>query len=517
MIRADKTFAGPTGAFDQARMEQLLRDNGFTESSYVREQRVGAERQQVAAAVTGALKTPEVMLEAVNIFTNETRKADYFILPAPDAGKAAAPADDAIQSFYNMRKDAYRTPEFRKVNVLIVAPAELAKTLTIADDAAQKVYDQTAAQRFARPEKRVVAQLTFPSREAAEQATARIAAGTPFEAIAADKAAGGVLADLGATTRAGIFDKAIAEAAFALPQPGVTPPTQGQFGWALAHVMRIEPGHTQSFDEVKGQIKTELAQAQAKAEMQKLHDKIEDLRSSGKTLAQAADGLGLQSEILVTDPSGAGKGENGQAGAPIAALAGAPELLKAIFASDVGVDNDSVSRKDGGFSWFEIAAIEPSRLLALDEVKPAVIRSLQESGAQQELAAKASALARRIDAGEKLADLAAANGVEARQAEAIKRAGGAGLTEAAVAQIFGAPVGAAGVALADHGGRIVFKVTDATTPPLNPKDPGLAGLLPRLEAGLTEDVFGQFISGLQQQLGTKINQNALRAAIGSER
>ncbi len=95
--------------------------------------------------------------------------------------------------------------------------------------------------------------------------------------------------------------------------------------------------------------------------MQKLHDKIEDLRASGKTLAQAAQELGLQIQTYDTDAAGASKGANGQAGAPIPALVAAPELVKAIFASDVGVDNDSVSRKDGGFSWFEIAAIDPSR------------------------------------------------------------------------------------------------------------------------------------------------------------
>jgi peptidyl-prolyl cis-trans isomerase D len=515
IVKADKTFAGPNGAFDQSRMDELLRDNGYTEASYVREQRLGSLRQQIGGAVTGALKTPEVMLAAINTFTNETRKADYFILPTPDASQAAAPAEDAIQAYYDLRKDNYRTPEIRKVSVLVVAPAEIAKTLAVSDEAARQIYDRDVTQRFSAPEKRAVSQMTFPNREVAEKAAQRLATGESFDAVASGT--GGVLADLGIGVKAAIFDKAVADAAFALPQPGVTAPIDGQFGWVLARVAKIEPGHMKSFDEVKDQIKAEIAQSQARTETQKLHDKIEDLRASGKTLAQAAQELGLQTQTYETDAAGAGKGANGQAGTPIPALAAAPELVKAIFASDVGVDNDSVSRKDGGYSWFEIAAIDPSRVPSLGDVRAAVVRSLQESSTQRDLAAKANALARRIDAGEKLADVAAANGVKPQQAQGLKRSGGAGgLTEAAVNQIFGAPVGAAGVALADKGGRIVFKVTDATTPPLDLKSPEIAALAPRLDAAMAEDVFSQYLAGLETQLGAKVNQTVLRSAFGSE-
>ena len=52
-IKAEKMFAGPTGAFDQARMNEILRDNGYTETAYIREQRQTALRQQIAEAVTG--------------------------------------------------------------------------------------------------------------------------------------------------------------------------------------------------------------------------------------------------------------------------------------------------------------------------------------------------------------------------------------------------------------------------------------------------------------------------------
>ena len=514
LIRADRTFFGPNGEFDQTRLNALLRDNGYTESGFVREQRESVLRQELAQAVSGGLKAPKVLLEAIGKYNAEARAADYFTLSPADPATAAMPADDALKAFFELRRDNYRSPEYRKVIVLIASPAEIAKSLPIADEVVKKAYESTI-DRFSTPEKRAVSQLTFASREAADKAKARIDAGESFEAVAADKDAPAVQADLGVTTKAAMFDPAVGEAAFGLAQPGVAAPIKGAFGFVLARVTSVEPGSAQPFDSVKDQIKSELALAQAKSEAQKLHDKIEDLRSSGKPLAQAAEAVGFKTEAFVTDAAGGAKAENGKA-APIPALVAAPELLKAIFASDIGVDNDSVSRKDGGFDWFEITGIEASRLPSFDEAKAAVTRALQENNAQRELAAKANDLARQLDAGADFASLAAANGVAPQKATSVRRSGGAGLTQAAVAQIFGVPVGGAGVALGDKGARIVFRVTDSQTPPLDMNDPQLATVLPKLEATLADDLIGEYISGLQGELGVRINQTALRAAQGGD-
>ena len=94
------------------------------------------------------------MLSALNTYSNETRKAEYFVLPAPDLSQAPVPSDDAVKSFYEMRKDAYRTPEYRQVNVLVASPVEIARTLPISDEAARRSMTRPPAQRFTVPEKR---------------------------------------------------------------------------------------------------------------------------------------------------------------------------------------------------------------------------------------------------------------------------------------------------------------------------------------------------------------------------
>ena len=180
------------------------------------------------------------------------------------------------------------------------------------------------------------------------------------------------------------------------------------------------------------------------------------------------------------------------------------------------MDNDAVARRDGGYDWFEINSVQPSRQLPLAEVRAPILKAMRDNEAQKQVAAKANELARQIDAGRGPDQIAAANGAALVHSPPIKRSGAPGLPAAVVEQIFGTPVGGAGVALADDGGRVVFKVTNATTPPLDLKNPAMATIAPQLESALGDDLFTQYVSGLQSQLGLRVNQTAYAAIIGQE-
>ena len=91
-----------------------------------------------------------------------------------------------------------------------------------------------------------------------------------------------------------MFDKAIADAAFALPQDGVSDVVKGQFGPAIVRVVSVTPGSVKTFDEVKDTLKKEIAADRVAGQVQTIHDKIEDARVSGKSLAEAAKTVGLE-------------------------------------------------------------------------------------------------------------------------------------------------------------------------------------------------------------------------------
>src|SRR5262249_49103947 len=143
-----------------------------------------------------------------------------------------------------------------------------------------------------------------------ESATQRIAQGASFSEVAKELGKSEKDIDLGTVTKAGMIDRTIADAAFALKEGEVSAPIQGRFGPALVRVLKIEPEQVRPFQEVAGELKQELATARAKADVLKIYDKIEDARAEGKTLTEAAESLKLPARTISAidrsgrDPSG---------------------------------------------------------------------------------------------------------------------------------------------------------------------------------------------------------------------
>ncbi len=264
-------------------------------------------------------------------------------------------------------------------------------------------------------------------------------------------------------TKQSLIDKAVADAAFGLPENQVSAPVPAQFGTVLLTVSKIEPAFTAPFSAMAPAIKQELAVVRARREMTRLHDAIEDQRASGKLLSEAASGLGLEARLIdAIDATGHDK-----TGAPVPDLANGPALLKAAFASDIGVDNDTLSGTDGSITWFEVTGIDSARQQSFDEVKPQVEAAWKAEEISKRLAAKAADWVKKIDAGETLENLAAAEGnLEVKHANDVKRNGSPALPQGAVVQIFNVPVKAAESA-ADGDARLVFQVLSSIVPAMD--------------------------------------------------
>ena len=200
-------------------------------------------------------------------------------------------------------------------------------------------------------------------------------------------------------------------------------------------------------------MKKQVSASRAGDKIQALHDKIEDLRTSGKTILEAAKAVGLAGQSIAAVDA-AGKDPKG---APVN-LPDKPELLRAAFASDVGLDEAALNTKDGGYVWFEVTKIDPAHDLTFDEAKPEVEKQWRAEEVDKALAGKADDLVKQISAGGTIAAAAKSAGAEVKTATDIHRAERGSLPESVVAAIFRQPADGAGSA-ATPDGRTVFKIT----------------------------------------------------------
>ena len=512
-IQADPNFRGPGGSFDPTYFQAVLRNNGFTEARYVAAERRLLVRQQIARALGGEVVAPAVLREAVRRHEREERNVEFVTLAPRDAGEIPAPTPEQTAAYFEQNKAAFRAPEFRKIALLLLSPEALMPWIQISDADLQKAYADRK-DLFSTPEKREVEQIVFPNVEEARAVAERLRSGVKFEDIVLERKLDKNDISLGLVTKRELLDAAVAEAAFALAAGGTSAPVAGRFGPLIVRVIKIEPGREPPFAEVEPMLRRQLASDQARRQMLDLHDKIEDDRASGATLAETARKVGLTPTVIeAIDRSG-----REPDGTLVANLPARDQLLTGAFAGRVGVESDAIEiRAQGaatGYVWYDVLEIAASRERTLEEAKNRVEARWRDEEIGKKLSARADDIRAKLDAGSTFA--AAAPGLAVQTRDKLTRSKPAeGLDPRVIARIFDTAQGKAAVAVPEDGiGRVVFRVSAIVMP--TDTAPATAQSEQLLKA-IEDDLVTQYLGRLQTELGVRINDAALRRVVGGER
>jgi peptidyl-prolyl cis-trans isomerase D len=510
-ITSDPSFRGANGQFDRQRFEQIIRQAGFSESRFIEEQRRSMLRRQLAQSVTGDLKVPATALAALNQYQNEKRQIDYVALEAAQAGDVPAPIPEVLNKYFDERKTLFRAPEYRNITLLSLAPSDLAKPDAVADTDA-KAYFEQHKDSYGKPEKREVRQIVFQKPEEAADARERITKGAKFDDIAKERQLKESDTDLGMVAKSDIIDPAVADAAFSLKPGETSAPVKGRFGTVLLQVGKIEPGEEKTYEQVAAQIKREMAESRAKSDVGNLRDKIEDERAAGSTLAETAKKLGIKSvSIEAVDRSG-----RGLDGKPVTGLPQTPNVISAAFASDVGVDTDPLQLPGGGYLYYDVTGVTPSRERPLEEVKDQVTARWRDDEIAKRLQAKADDLVGKLKAGTSFAQAASEAGLNVQTAKDLQRGKSGGFIPAkTIEAVFRTPKGTPATA---EGGketeRFVFRVTDVVDPPFEAGTPQGQAITTTLQNSYTDDLVSEYIARLENDFGVTVNPSALNQVVG---
>jgi peptidyl-prolyl cis-trans isomerase D len=506
-------FLGPDGKFDRSRFDEAIRNAGFTEESFVADQRGFLLRRQLLDALTGGLKAPAPLVEAVHRFQSASRDIQYVVLGPQAIPAVATPDDKTLQAFYQEHKAEFRTTERRSVTALPLTIAALAPTEKVDEAAIAKRYDQERS-KFGVPEKRTIERITFPSMDEAKAAAAKLAAGTSFADLAKARKLSQQDISLGTVTKGALIDQALANTAFSTPEGGTSQPVQGQFSPTIVHVVKVEPASVKPLSAVKDQITKEIQADEARQALGDLRDAIEDALAGGATLPEIAKKHGLKAETL-DNIDAQGRTPDGKT----PDVANLQQIVGAAFKSDVGADNDAIQLGDNGYIWYDVAKIDPAHDRSFADAKADVTKAWRAEEEQKRLDAKADDWVKALNAGKTtLADVAKEAHGTIAAAMGLTRTGGRAPEElgpGAVTSVFAAPPTGFGTAdAATSPGRVLFQVTKATEPPLNPK----AGQTQQLESALSQtlqtDLASEYVQTLQNRYGVRVNPSVLASVTG---
>ncbi len=504
LIGDDPAFKAVNGQFDRTLFTSRLRNAGIREDDYINERSKVAVRSQIVDAVSNGFTAPKTLVDALKLYRQESRGIDYLLLTNANIEPIKAPAEDVLAKWFEGAKTRFRAPEYRKIAFLKLQPEDIADAASVTDDQIREDFEKRK-ESFSTPEARTIEQLTFQNKDLANAALAALKTGTTFDQLVTDQGKTAADVFLGEFSKDKVPDQAIADAAFAVSKDGgTTPVVDGTFGPVIVRVSNIKPESVKTLDEVKEEIRKQLAVSNASQELINVHDQIEDLRGSGSTLEQIAEQLKLKAVVIdAVDATGLDKDGN-----EVKDFPAKQQVLGAAFKTEAGADAPSLSIGTDGYLWFDVRDITPERDRPLSEVKDKAIADWTAEQQKLELAKKAEELKQQAQKGTSLADIAAPLGITVESKSGITRGtDDAVLGRAGVIAAFSGPIDTIASAVGgDPTTQILLKVTEVNTEPtgdvLNNQDQQITATANA--AG--DDILDQMVNLLQTQYGASVNQ-----------
>ena len=370
-IASNETFHDTAGTFSRSVFAGVLSMNGLTEEVFLA--RLGQEitRNQLLQSLVALPPLPDDLLRRVTQYRREERTALIAVIPNGALVSLPQPIEGEIAAWFDERVDSYRSPEYRSARFLLIYPEDIADGIAIAPGEIEEAYNAQIG-RWTVPERRLVRQIRFETREEAEAAY-----GSGFDMIAPEG------------TEAQWYEKKdlleeLSRPVFSADTGDTTRPVESPLGgWLIYRVEEIAEETVTPLEEVRDSLGSGLRLAEARYAMFDLADDLDDLIASGATVPETASALGLDMRSI-DRVSSAGVPENPDS---LQIIPAAPGFLDEIFLGDLDIASTVLETDNGGLLVVEITEIVAARSRSLDEARQEVLGDWQE-GRQAELAHK---------------------------------------------------------------------------------------------------------------------------------
>lgn len=506
-IQRNPSFQGATGEFDRQRFLYVLQQNQLSEAGFVAMVQEDLRRQQLVGPSFASVVAPKVLVDTIFAYEDEKRSAELIVIP--DASMTVADPDQAaLEKHYQDNIARYQRPEYRAFVALHLTAAEFAKNVTIGDDQLQAEFDARKAE-FETAETRAVEQVVVQEQAKADAVVAAVKAGKSF-ADAVQEATGGAPVDLGEVTKDQV-PADIAEQTFALAADGTSEPLKSAFGWHVVHVKSITPASAKSFDEVKEQLRNDLALAQAGDSMASAVNQLDDILAGGASVSDAAAQMGLPAQT-VEAVDAAGMDRTGKD------LGLSPEILALAQQTEAGATSLVSTLSDGSYAVVQVTSVAAPEPKPLPEVTEEVKADWLAQARRAAADAKAQEVVEKLKTSGDLSVLGQEFGAALTVTSPFTRDKGDpdnGIDATLAQALFGVKIGEA-VSGRTADGALVARLT--AIEPAKPEDAKdqLDELAKQIVAELRNDLSAQFSAALGKEIVIERNDAVINQMLAAE-
>lgn len=353
------------GVFNVAQYRNILSSSGMTPTSFEAAMRTDLLAEKVTAYLSRFAKVTPMEVKNQFDFANEEIKIAYVPFTASDFKNKVHPSKEQLQAYYEEHKDNYMTAPQVKLHFLVFPFA--VDATSIPDDTLEAYYRQNIS-RFSTPEQRKARHILIKTsqddstetleekRKRAEQILELAKSGEDFGALAkqySEGPSGPKGGDLGTFSR-GQMIKPFEDAVFAMKEGEISNIVKTPFGFHIIKLEKIEPAHTRTFAEVKGEIETRLKKQRAQElAFTQATEAYENIIRAG-----SLDKYGQESNITIEQTNFFPKNTPEKSGSKVSMVSD-PAFLNAAFALNNGELSSLVETPEGYAIIFAADKKEP--------------------------------------------------------------------------------------------------------------------------------------------------------------
>jgi len=495
-------FRNAFGRFDPDLMRAVLRENGFTEQTFVEQLRGDLARTQVLQAVGAGATAPTALAEALYRFRGERRVADAISIPASAMPAPPAPDDATLAAYHEANSVRYTAPEYRTFAVASLTAETLMDEVTISEADLEEGYAARSAD-YITPERRAFAQVVAADEATAKTVAEAVAGGQSLEQAA--QTAGLDVITFEPSSREDLLPE-LAEPVFSAEAGKLAGPVETPLGWHVLTVTDVQSARERTLDEVKEELTATLRREKAVDRLFEVANAMDDAVAGGASLEEAAGRVGAAvTRVDQVDVQG-----NRPDGTAVSGVPALQTVLERGFALQNGETSNLVETEDQGYVAVEVLDVQPAALKPLDSIREQVAADWAADQRRQAAAAKAEEVAAKLRDGADPAQVAAEipGAAQTRTAPLLRGQRGAPVPGGVLEDLFEQPVGGV-VTGAGEDGHVVARLAEIV-----PADPNLgAGQIAQIRAATERDVANdlieQYLTALRGRYDVTENRSAM--------
>lgn len=407
-------FRDQQGQFSVMQFEQLVRNAGMTQRTFVAGLRLDLLLNQVRAGFEDTdFALPSEVAEQRRL-AEQTRDIRYAMVRVAQLGASLDVSDAEIDEFYQSNAASFMRPEALKLEYVAVDPSLFESDINITDEQIEAEYAVRRAameEVAARAERRRASHILVAVNDdrTTQQATQLISSlrdrlnmGEDFAELAKeasdDRATANNGGDLGPVGR-GDLPESMEQALFALAEGDVSAPVRTDAGLHLVKLVSVQSRELPTVEQNRDAIVADLRRNELEFRIADVTDQLADLALAHPDLEMPAETLGL--EVVQTEwlTPGSNRG--------LLANAAVREVLASDAVRYQGYNSDIIQLDDGRYIVMRLADVKPEELRPLAEVRDNIIAGIRRERALEKLDNLAVSARESANAGGDLAAVAA--------------------------------------------------------------------------------------------------------------